>query len=121
MTNDTTDENALYLERLADALRRLGIIEMEGLVVDGSEVAGAILALDAQITAGWQLAEAVRLTKEVETRLLAIDRSSDSEAWVAASRDLRSADEAMMVALMDWDKTAGLDDEEADAPAPAMT
>jgi hypothetical protein len=117
MTEDTTDENALYLERLADALRRLGIIEMEGLVVDGSEVAGAIMALDAQITAGWQLAESVRLTKEVEARLLTIDRSTDSEAWVAASRDLRSADKAMTVALMDWDKTAGLDDEEADPPA----
>ena len=117
MTDDTLDESTLYLERLADALRRLGIIEMEGVVVDGSEVAGALLALDAQLTAGWQLAESVRLVQETEDRLLAIDRSAGPEAWEAASRARRAADRAMMVALEGWDEAAGLDDEADLAPA----
>ncbi len=117
MTDDARDESTLYLERLADALRRLGIIEMEGVVVDGSEVAGALLALDAQLTAGWQLAESVRLVQETEDRLLAIDRSAGPEAWEAASRARRAADRAMMVALEGWDEAAGLDDEADLAPA----
>ena len=119
MTEDTPDESTLYLERLADALRRLGIIEMEGVVVDGSEVAGALLALDAQLAAGWQLAESVRLVQETEDRLLAIDRSAGPEAWEAASRARRAADRAMIVALEGWDEAAGLDDEADLAPAVA--
>ena len=119
MTDDILDESTLYLERLADALRRLGIIEMEGVVVDGFEVAGALLALDAQLTAGWQLAESVRLVQETEDRLLAIDRSAGPEAWEAASRAKRATDRAMMVALEGWDEAAGLDDEADLAPAVA--
>jgi len=42
-------------------------------------------------------------------------------AWVAASRDLRSADKAITVALKGWDEAAGLDDEEVDLSASAMT
>ena len=118
MTDDTTDESTLYLERLAEALRRLGIIEMEDVVVDGSEVAGALLALDAQLTAGWQLAEAVRLAQEAEDRLAAAGPSADPEAWEAASLAKRAADRAMMVALRGWDDAAGLDDDEPDLPAP---
>ena len=120
MTDDILDESTLSLERLAEALRRLGIVEMEDVVVDGSEVAGALLALDAQLAAGWQLAESVRLVQETEDRLLAIDRAAGPEIWEAASRAKRAADRAMMVALEGWDEAAGLDDDEADL-APAET
>ena len=118
MSDDTTDEGGLYLERLADALRRLGIIEMEGVVVDGSEVAGALMALDVQLTAGWQLAESVRWVQEVEAKFEAIDPVADLEGWRAASQGRRAADKAMMVALENWDEAAGLEDEEPDLPAP---
>jgi hypothetical protein len=117
MSDDTTDESGLYLERLAEALRRLGIIEMEGVVVDGSEVAGALMALDVQLTAGWQLAESVRWAQEVEAKFEAIDPSADSDAWRVASRERRAADRAMFVALENWDDAAGLEDDEADQPA----
>ena len=110
--DDTPDESTLYLERLADALRRLGIIEMEDVVVDGSEVAGALMALDAQLTAGWQLAESVRWAQETEARLATINPAADPEACQAASRDKRAAHRAMMVALEGWDEAAGLDDDE---------
>ncbi len=113
-TDDTVDESTLYLERLAEVLLRLGIIEMEDVVVDGSEVARAIMALDAQLTAGWQLAEAVRLVKEAEARLPAIDPSADPGAWKAASRDCRAAERAVTVALRGWDEAAGLENDERD-------
>ena len=119
MADDATDENNLYLERLAEALLRLGIVEMEGVVVDGTEVAGAIMALDAQLTTGWQLAEAVRWSKETQTRLEAMDPSGDPEAWETASRTKQYADEAMMVALAGWDEAAGLEGSEPDVPASA--
>ncbi len=119
LDDDAGDEVGLYLERLAQALLRLGIIEMEGVVVDGSEVAGAIMALDAQLTAGWQLAEAVRLANEAEARLNAVDASVDPDAWAAASRDHRGADQAVSDALLEWDACAGLHDEDADAPVSA--
>ena len=118
MVDEATDESGLYLEKLAEALLRLGIIEMEGVVVDGSEVAGAIMALDAQLTAGWQLAEAVRWAKETEARLEAIDPTADPDAWEMASRDRPHADEAIVVALRGWDEAAGLDDNESDPPSP---
>src|SRR4028118_1319166 len=111
MTDDTTemladdaiDDSDLYLEKLAEALLRLGIIEMEGVVVDGSEVAGAIMALDAQLTAGWQLAESVRWAKETEARLESMDRSADPDAWEAVSVDHQKADRAIVIALQGWD------------------
>ena len=123
MTNDTTaddlaDESTLYLERLADALLRLGIVEMEGVVVDGSEVARAIMALDAQLTAGWQLAEAVRLVQEAEAQLASIDPSVDPEAWEAASLYKLGTERAMTAALTEWDDCAGLEDDEADLLVP---
>ena len=126
MTDDTievlddgsADESDLYLERLAEALLRLGIVEMEGVVIDGSEVAGAIMALDGQLTAGWQLAESVRWAQKTEARLEAIDSSADSEAVEAASRNKQYANEAMMLALTGWDEAAGLSGTEADQPAP---
>ena len=118
MADDATDENNLYLERLAEALLRLGIVEMEGVVVDGTEVAGAIMALDAQLTTGWQLAEAVRWSKETQTRLEAMDPSGDPEAWETASRTKQYADEAMMVALAGWDEAAGLEGNELDLAVP---
>ncbi len=116
--DDTPDESTLYLERLADALRRLGIIEMEDVIVDGSEVAGAIMALDAQLTAGWHLAESARLAQEAEERQDAIDPSTDREAWTAAFQARRTADRVMIAALRDWDEAAGLDNDEPDQPAP---
>ncbi len=116
--DDTPDESTVYLERLAEALLRLGIIEMEDVVVDGSEVAGALMALDAQLTAGWQLAESVRLAQEAEDRLDAIDPSADRGAWTAAFQARRAADRAMWDALRGWDDAAGLQDEEPDLPAP---
>ena len=116
MTDDTTDESGLYLEKLAEALLRLGIVEMEGVVVDGSEVAGAIMALDVQLTAGWQLAEAVRWAKETEARLAAIERSTAPEALEVASLDTESSRHAMMVALRGWDEAAGLEHSQADIP-----
>ncbi len=109
MTDATADDSSLYLERLAEALLRLGVIEMEGVVVDGSEVAGAILALDTQLTAGWQLAEAVRLAKKAEARLAALDPSTDPDGWEAASRDKVRADWATTDALKGWDEAAGLE------------
>ena len=126
MTDDTievlddgsADESDLYLERLAEALLRLGIVEMEGVVIDGSEVAGAIMALDGQLTAGWQLAEAVRWAQETEARFEAIDSSADPEVVEAASRNKQYANEAMMLALTGWDEAAGLGGTEADQPAP---
>lgn len=118
LSDDTADESDLYLERLAEALVRLGIIEMEGVVVDGSEVAGAIMALDAQLTAGWQLAEAVRWANETEARLQAIGSSADPDAREAATRNRQYADEAMVVALTGWDEAAGLDGTASDPPAP---
>jgi hypothetical protein len=119
MTDDTADESGLYLEKLAEALLRLGIIEMEGVVVDGSEVAGAIMALDAQLTAGWQLAESVRWAKEAEARLEATDPTADPAAWETASRDKQSAEEAMVAALRGWDEAAGLDENESEIPVSA--
>jgi hypothetical protein len=110
--DDTPDESSLYLERLAEALLRLGIIEMEGIVVDGSEVAGAIMALDAQLTAGWQLAESVRWARETEARLETTDRSAAPDAWEVASLDHQKADTAIVVALQGWDEAAGLDEDE---------
>ena len=118
MAGDATDESNLYLERLAEALLRLGIVEMEGVVVDGTEVAGAIMALDAQLTTGWQLAEAVRWSKEAQTRLEAMNPSGDPEAWETASRSKQDADEAVMVALAGWDEAAGLEGNEPDLAAP---
>jgi hypothetical protein len=117
MADDATDENNLYLETLAEALLRLGIVEMEGVVVDGTEVAGAIMALDAQLTTGWQLAEAVRWSKEMQARLKAMDPSADSETREAASQNKQYADEAVMVALAAWDEAAGLEGNEPDLPA----
>jgi hypothetical protein len=118
ITDDATDETNLYLERLAEALLRLGIVEMEGVVVDGTEVAGAIMALDAQLTTGWQLAEAVRWSKETQTRLEAMDPSGDPEAWETASRIKQYAGEAVMVALAGWDEAAGLEQNEPDLAVP---
>ena len=112
ITDDATDESNLYLERLAEALLRLGIVEMEGVVVDGTEVAGAIMALDAQLTTGWQLAESVRWSKEMKARLEEIDAAADPEAWEAASRNKQFAEDAVMVALAGWDEAAGLGENE---------
>jgi hypothetical protein len=112
--DDTPDESSLYLEKLAEALLRLGIIEMEGIVVNGSEVAGAIMALDAQLTAGWQLAESVRWAKETEARLETLDSSANPDAWEAASLDHQKADTAIVIALQGWDEAAGLDEDETD-------
>ena len=119
ITDDATDESNLYLERLAEALLRLGIVEMEGVVVDGTEVAGAIMALDAQLTTGWQLAEAVRWSKETQTRLEAMDPSADPGAWETAARSKQYADEAVTVALAGWDEAAGLEGSEPDVPTSA--
>ena len=112
LVDDMAEDGALYLERLAEALLRLGIIEMEGVVIDGSEVAGAIMALDAQLTAGWHLAEAVRWANETEVTLKAIDSSADLEGWEAASRNREYAEEAVMAALAGWDEVAGIEDNE---------
>ena len=119
--DDTPDESTLYLERLAEALRRLGIVEMEDVVVDGSEVAGALMALDAQLAAGWQLAESVRLAQEAEDHLAATDPSADREAWTAAFQAKQATERAMMVALRGWDDAAGLDDEELGLPSAVTT
>ncbi len=118
--DDTPDESTLYLERLAEALRRLGIIQMEDVVVDGSEVAGAIMALDAQLTAGWHLAESARLAQEAEERQDAIDPSADREAWTAAFQARRAADRVMWDALRGWDEAAGLEDDEPDLLVPQV-
>ena len=118
MADMMADETNLYLERLADALLRLGIVEMEGVVVDGTEIAGAIMALDAQLTTGWQLAEAVRWSKETQTRLEAMDPAADPEAWETAARTKQYAHEAVMVALAGWDEAAGLEDSEPDLAVP---
>ena len=119
LTDDADDEVTLYLEKLADALQRLGMIEMEGVVLDGTEVAGAIMAIDAQLTAGWQLAEAVRWSKEMSLKLETIDALADRDEWQTASQNIRSADEAVTVALAGWDEAAGLDGDEAELPASA--
>jgi hypothetical protein len=119
LTDDADDEVTLYLEKLADALQRLGMIEMEGVVLDGTEVAGAIMAIDAQLTAGWQLAEAVRWSKEMSLKLETIDALADRDEWQTASQNSRYADEAVTIALAGWDEAAGLDGDEADLPASA--
>ena len=119
MTDDITDDSDLYLEKLAQALLRLGMVEMEDVVVDGSEVAGAIMFLDTQLTAGWQLAESVRLALEADARLAAIDASTDPAAWEVALLDVESARDVVMVALGGWDEAAGLGDSQADLPAPS--
>jgi hypothetical protein len=119
LTDDADDEVTLYLEKLADALQRLGMIEMEGVVLDGTEVAGAIMAIDAQLTAGWQLAEAVRWSKEMSLKLETIDALADRDEWQTASQNSRYADEAVTVALAGWDEAAGLDGDEAGLPASA--
>ena len=119
MTDDSFDESELYLEKLAQALLRLGIVEMEGVVVDGSEVAGAIMLLDAQLTAGWQLAESVRLSQEAEARLARIDALADPTAREEASLDMENARDAMMLALNGWDEVAGLEDSDVDLAASA--
>jgi hypothetical protein len=119
LTDDADDEVTLYLEKLAEALQRLGMIEMEGVVLDGSDVAQAIMAIDAQLTAGWQLAEAVRWSKEMSLQFERIDALADRDEWQTASQNSRYADEAVTVALAGWDEAAGLDGDEAGLPASA--
>ena len=119
MTDDTIDETDLYLEGLAQALFRLGIVEMEGVVLDGSEAAGAVMLLDTQLTAGWQLAESVRLSQEAEARLASIDASADLTGWEEASLDMENAHDAMMPALNGWDEAEGFDDSDVDLAAAA--
>ena len=86
--------------------------------MDGTEVAGAIMALDAQLTTGWQLAEAVPWSKETQTRLEAMNPAADPAAWETAARSKQYADEAVMVALAGWDEAAGLEQNEPDLVAP---
>lgn len=119
LTDDAADEVTLYLENLAEALQRLGMIEMEGVVLDGTEVAGAIMAIDAQLTAGWQLAEAVRWSKEMSLQFEGLDALAERHEWQTASQNSRYAEEAVTVALAGWDEAAGLDGDEAGLPASA--